>query len=217
MSHDYDRQPSSLESDIVSAGCFLNKGDSGNFKLRGGGSSNVYINMRNALGSPKIFSRIAALLASRLTGTDTGQSISVCGVPHGGVPFAAVAASMAQLPIMGVRRESKSHGVAGLVYGGTGDDVLDCVLIDDVISTGTSLLEVVTLLRELGHKVTRALCVVDRQIGGVTMLQNEGVKVECLTTLARVEAAVGYMRPRSFPSTVNAAATRLLELSLIHI
>jgi len=200
---------SHLETDIISAGCFLNKEDAGNFKLRGGSSSNVYINMRNALGSPKVFSRIAVLLASRLT--VTGGSASVCGVPHGGVPFAAVAASMAQLPIMGVRRESKSHGISGLVYGGTGDDVLDCVLVDDVISTGTSLLEVVVLLRGLGHKVSRALCVVDRQLGGVAMLQSEGVEVECLTTLARIEAAVGYVRPRGFPNPTNAATARLFQ------
>ena len=174
-----------LEADIVAAGCFV-VGERV-FSLRGGGTSNVYIDMRAALGRPAAFGRIARELSLRLVGLGRAATTCVCGVPDGGVAFAAVAGFMAGWPIMGVRRQRKAHGLGGLVYGGLSAGGAECVLIDDVISTGTSLLETVVVLRGEGCKVGRAICIVDRELGGVEKLRGEGVEVECLTTAARIE------------------------------
>jgi len=175
----------SLESDIVSGGCFIIS-SSQVFNLKGGGTSNMYINMRNSLGNPKLFDRLTREISLKI---DNSSNINVCGVPDGGVPFASVAGFLSKNPVLIVRKTEKKHGLGGLVFGGSNENK-DCVLIDDVISTGTSLIEAVDILRKEGYTVKRAIVIVNREMGGVDNLKKNGIDVEYITTATKIEKGI---------------------------
>ena len=77
-----------------------------------------------------------------------------------------------------VRKEAKGHGtgkqIEGEVEAISGAEVL---ALDDVITTGGSTLKAVIALREAGFVVRQALCIIDREEGGVQNLKSEGVEL----------------------------------------
>ena len=76
-----------------------------------------------------------------------------------------------------VRKEPKKHGQRRLIEGNLPDDAR-VVLVDDVITTGGSVIRAVRAVEEEGGKVLKVLCLVDRKEGGAENLAAEGVPLE---------------------------------------
>jgi orotate phosphoribosyltransferase len=83
------------------------------------------------------------------------------------------------LPFLIVRKAAKDYGTANRLEGV--HDEGECVcLIEDVVTSGGALLEAVQALREAGLRVSNAICVVDREEGGVDELARHAVRLRSL-------------------------------------
>ena len=80
-----------------------------------------------------------------------------------------------------VRKEAKTHGAGKLIEGPfeAGDRV---VIVEDVITTGSSALKAVSAVREAGGSIMGLLALVDRQEGGREIIEAAGVAVVSMVT-----------------------------------
>lgn len=121
------------------------------FTWASGLKSPIYTDNRLTFAYPDIRVKIAELLAERIR--DTYPSVSVIGgVATAGIPHATSVANVLRLPLNYVRSKPKDHGRGRQIEGRCekGDKV---VLIDDLISTGGSILKTVEAVQKEGIEV----------------------------------------------------------------
>ena len=148
----------------------------GEFELSHGGTSDYYVDKYLFETDPRCLELIAEAFADRLEG-DT----KLGGVALGGVPLAAATSVAAGVPYVIARKQRKDYGTANLIEGAL-EDGEDVVVVEDIVTTGTSLVDAVEALRDAGATVERALIVVDRQEGGRENVEAAGVEMEALVT-----------------------------------
>ena len=93
---------------------------------------------------------------------------------------AALSGEAAPLRAFIVRKQSKEHGTASLIEGPPLRAADRVMVVDDVITTGGSLLQAVDALDDLQVEVVEALAVVDRQEGGREAIEARGLQVHAL-------------------------------------
>ncbi len=86
-----------------------------------------------------------------------------------------------------MRSEAKKHGLENRVDGPTLREGLPLLLLDDVLTTGGSVLKAVQAVKQLGCKVEKVIVIVDRQEGGRENLEKEGLSVAALLTREELE------------------------------
>lgn len=151
----------------------------GEFTLSSGKTSPYYLNVKQVLCRPKGL-RLACRLTTQILYelglfNDLG---AFCGVAMGGVPLASTLAWLHMShPLLIYRSHKREHGtfaqiegVRNVVANGT------VVLIDDVLTTGGSLVAACEALQKEGLAPSAALTVVDRQEGGESKLSEIGVR-----------------------------------------
>lgn len=108
----------------------------------------------------------------------------ICGVPYTAVPLTTLISTEEDIPMLLKRKEAKAHGTKKLVEGAfmPGDT---CVIIEDVITSGSSILETVNVLRKENLNVTETYVVIDREQGGRKNLENHGIKVKSLYVITQ--------------------------------
>src|SRR5206468_2192878 len=109
------------------------------------------------------------------------EAVRLAGPELGAVPLAASASLASGLPFLIVRGAAKGYGTANRIEG----EVLEgeCVcLVEDVVTSGGAAIEAVEALREAGLRVSNAVCVVDREEGGVDALARAAVRLRSLFT-----------------------------------
>jgi orotate phosphoribosyltransferase len=152
----------------------------GKFKLTSGKESDYYVDIKQAYTDPAILRLMAKELAARMgKGADR-----VAGMELGAIPLVVALSMETGLPFLMVRKGERAHGTGKLVEGNVppGGKV---VVIEDVATTGGSLVKTVERLRAAGAKVERALVIVDRQEGGMEAARTAGI--ELLPVLTRDE------------------------------
>ena len=154
----------------------------GEFRLTSGKISNIYIDLRKLPSYPEAFRKVVKLLVEK-----AGQYSFdyVCGIAIGGLPLATAIAYEMSKPLIYARREKKTHGTMKQLEGdyARGSRIL---IIDDVATTGGTLVDIVNLVKSEGLEVTGALVVVDRGEGAREALRNIGVVLDSLTTLENI-------------------------------
>lgn len=107
----------------------------------------------------------------------------VCGVPYTALPLATMVSLFSEIPMLIRRKEVKAYGTKKLIEGrfSPGDT---CIIIEDVITTGSSVLETIKDLSAEGIVVTDVIVVVDREQGGVRNIEQHAIKVHALFTLS---------------------------------
>lgn len=138
----------------------------GDFTLASGQKSSYYVNSKKVLFHPEAITLVGELLADA---ADDVAFDAVGGLEVGAIPMAA--AVLVALHRRGkfaegffVRKQAKAHGSQELVEGQVkaGDRVL---ILDDVLTTGTSALNAVRAVEALGASVVRVVCICDRLQG----------------------------------------------------
>ena len=151
----------------------------GDFTLSSGKKSNYYINMKKSITEPEILSTISKLITSKL---DLKEVDKVAGPALGAVPIATAVSLESKLPLLMIRKEKKGYGTSKLIEGelNEGDNV---IVVEDVSTTGGSLLKAIKAINENGGNVTRAFVVVDREEGAIEAFEKEGIKLEPLISV----------------------------------
>jgi len=157
----------------------------GTFKLASGLLSSYYVDLRLIPSDPEAFQRTIAMYRSIIEPNLIKHVQRLAGVPTAGIAYAAVLALNLSKPLLYVRKELKEHGrdrrIEGLLR--PGDKVL---ALDDVSTTGKSIIEAAEAIRAEGGIVEDAVVLLDRQQGGEANLRKIGVKLHAFTTMRHV-------------------------------
>ena len=148
----------------------------GEFTLTSGKKSNIYVDLRPLPSFPEEFMKIATEMSKRMNG-----DFGICGVAVGGLPLATAVAIISRRPLIYVRKEKKEHGTESLLEGSL--NMRSYVIIDDVATTGGSILNAARIVRNYGSDVKEAWVVVDRMQGAAESLKEEGIELKSLATL----------------------------------
>ncbi|MBR0271199.1 MAG: orotate phosphoribosyltransferase [Methanobrevibacter sp.] len=148
----------------------------GDFTLSSGKKSDYYINMKKAITEPEILSTIAKLITEMIAEDGIDK---VAGPALGAVPIATAVSLESKTPLLMIRKEKKGYGTSKLIEGelNSGDNV---IVVEDVTTTGGSLLKAIKAIQDNGGNVTRAFVVVDRQEGAIEAFEEEGIALEPL-------------------------------------
>jgi len=157
----------------------------GTFKLASGLLSPYYVDLRLIPSYPEAFQQTIDMYRSVLEPDLVKRAQRFAGVPTAGIAYAAVLALNLSKPLLYVRKEQKEHGrekkVEGLLQ--PGDKVL---ILDDVVTTGKSLLEAAEAIRGEGGIVDDAVVLLDRQQGAEANLRKKRMKLHAFTTMRRI-------------------------------
>jgi orotate phosphoribosyltransferase len=151
----------------------------GEFTLTSGKKSHFYLDIKKAIAEPQNLSLIARLITLRHVG---GVDV-VAGPELGAIPIVASVSLRSGLPFVMIRKGERAHGTGKPIEGDlkSGDKVL---LIDDVATSGGSLVKSIEAIEETGAEVTLVTCVVDRLEGASELLRSEaGVELSPLLTI----------------------------------
>ncbi len=147
----------------------------GSFTLRSGVVSDQYFDKYRFESDPALLRDIAEALAPLLPeGVD-----ALAGLELGGVPLAVALSQVTRLPAVFVRKEAKTYGTCQLAEGADIDGQR-LLVVEDVVTSGGQVIESCGDLRERGAVVTDAVCVIDRQAGGVERLAGIGIELRAL-------------------------------------
>ncbi|AAB86326.1 MAG: orotate phosphoribosyltransferase [Methanothermobacter sp.] len=148
------------EMDVVQRGKFI---------LSSGRESDYYVDIKRAVTEPAVLDVIARLIADA-----AGEVDRIAGPALGAVPIATAVSLYSRKPLLMIRKEKKGYGTSKLIEGDLqkGDRV---AVVEDVTTTGGSLLKAVRAIQENGGIVEKAFVIVDREEGAVDEFKREGI------------------------------------------
>ena len=152
----------------------------GDYTLSSGKKSPYYIDLRQTISSPITMDWIANSL-TRIILNEIGKDKidRILGVPTAGVPFATVVSQKLGLPLIYYRQARKEHGVRKKIEGilERNDRVL---VVDDLITTGESVIEAAEVVRDQGGVVNELVVLLDREQGGQQRLRSSRIEPHVL-------------------------------------
>jgi orotate phosphoribosyltransferase len=157
--------------------------------------SPIYCDNRLTLSYPEIRKKIAAGLAEIITDKFPGTEL-VAGTATAGIPHAAWVSEVLNLPMCYVRSKAKEHGKGNQIEGKAvkGQKV---VVVEDLISTGGSVITAVEALRQAGCEVLGVVSIFTYELAkGSQRLEEADITAYSLTnysTLVEVASEKGYI------------------------
>jgi uridine monophosphate synthetase len=152
----------------------------GDYILASGKKSPYYIDLRQTISSPITMDWIGNAL-TRIVINEIGKDKidKILGVPTAGVPFATVVSQKLAIPLIYYRQARKEHGVRKKIEG-----ILDrndrVLIIDDLITTGESVIESAEVVRDQGGVVNELAVLLDREQGGKERLRSSRIEPHVL-------------------------------------
>ena len=158
----------------------------GDFTLASGKKSPYYIDLRLVPSFPIEYRKMIKGLQNMIA-EDVGLENfhSLVSVPTGGLVVAASLAIEIVKPIIYVRKETKEHGTGKSVKGVTCQD-MKLLMIEDVVTSGGSVIKAIKSIKEEKMTVTDAYAIVDRMEGATEALLVEDVKLHSLLTIKQI-------------------------------
>lgn len=127
-------------------------------KLRSGVTANFYCDIKKAYGYPDVLNaltdEVGTLLAEGIT--------CVAASGYGGLPLASLVAAKFNKKFIAVRDRSKGHGKGGFIDGYIPTEKDNITIIDDVLTTGSSIKETYAILAETKANIKNAIIIVKR-------------------------------------------------------
>nr|MDO8076815.1 orotate phosphoribosyltransferase [Candidatus Freyarchaeota archaeon] len=156
----------------------------GEFTLTSGKKSPFYIDMRLFISYPDIFDKLCEIYA-KIISEEISEVDKIAGVPTSGLPIATLVSHKLRLPLMYVRKEPKAHGKARMIEGvlNPNDNV---VLVDDLVTSGKSLINAARAIMESGGIVKHAVALLDREQGGRENLEKEGIVLHTIISISQL-------------------------------
>ena len=158
----------------------------GNFTLTSGKNSSYYIDLRLVPSYPHQFRKMIKNLQNLIiekTGLDNFDSLA--SVPTGGLVVASALAIEVVKPLIYVRNKPKEHGTTKSIEGKTSAG-MKVVMVDDVATTGTSVLNGIKQLKESGLLISDVYVIINRLEGADKALDDMGVQIHQLTDILEI-------------------------------
>jgi uridine monophosphate synthetase len=173
-----DAHLASLADQLLSAGCIK----FGEFTLKSGLTSPIYIDLRQIITYPKLLQQIANAYLPVLRPL---SFVRLAGLPYAAIPIATAISLAGNYPMIYPRKEAKSYGTKAEIEGeyNAGDTV---VVIDDLATTGGSKFEAIEKLTGAGLVVRDVVVLVDRQSGAKESLAQAGYSMHAVLTIGQL-------------------------------
>ena len=119
----------------------------GYFLLRNGKTSKYYFDMKNLVSHPELLSEIGDMIYIKFIKDKLSKynNIRICGVPLGGVPISTYISTKYNIPMIMLRDKVKNYGTQKQIEGEYKESD-NCIIIEDVITTGSSVKESLSIL-----------------------------------------------------------------------
>ena len=158
----------------------------GNFTLASGKNSPYYIDLRLVPSYPHQFRKMIKNLQNLIdkkTGLENFDAL--VSVPTGGLVIASALAIETVKPLIYVRNKSKEYGTSKLIEGKLSSN-MKLVMIDDVATTGNSILNGIKQLQEAGSIISESYVIVNRLENANKLMDSVGVKLYQLTDILEI-------------------------------
>jgi len=158
----------------------------GDFTLASGKKSPYYVDLRLVPSFPHQFRKIIKYLQGEIIkeiGLDKFDSL--VSVPTGGLVIASALAIETVKPLIYVRNKPKDYGTSKSIEGKIWEG-LKVVMIDDVATTGGSIVNGIKSLTEAKIKVEDAYVIVNRMEGAEEALKEQGVTLHSITNVMQI-------------------------------
>ena len=164
-----------LADDLLKSNCVR----FGEFTLKSGKKSPIYLDLRRLVSYPQILKRVARAYANVLRGIEFDR---IAGIPYAALPIATAASMELNKPLIYPRREVKEYGTKAAIEGEyhAGETV---VVLDDLTTTGETKFEAIEKLTSVGLHVREIVVLIDRAQGAKELLARAGYTLQAVTTL----------------------------------
>jgi uridine monophosphate synthetase len=169
---------SALADGLLEAGCIK----FGEFTLKSGLQSPIYVDLRQIISFPKLLADVAQAYLPTLSKL---QFSRIAGLPYAAIPIATAISLAGNYPMIYPRKEVKSYGTKAEIEGEyhAGERV---VVIDDLATTGGSKFEAIEKLIGAGLVVKDVVVLIDRQSGAKESLEQAGHSLHAVLTISQL-------------------------------
>ncbi len=156
----------------------------GDYILHSGKKSPYYVDLRQSISDPISMDWISNSLA-RIVINEIGEDKTdkILGVPTAGVPFATIISQKMAKPMLYYRKERKEHGVRKKIEGDMQRNER-IVMVDDLITTGQSVIDAAIAAREQGGVVNELVVLLDREQGGKENIRAQNIEPHVLFNIS---------------------------------
>jgi uridine monophosphate synthetase len=154
----------------------------GEFKLHSGKISPIYIDLRLLASYPYALRQAAAAYRTVL---EKLQFDIITTAPLAGLPIGTAVSLDMDIPLVYPRKTAKAYGSGKLVEG-KWEEGQTAVVIDDVTTSGDSILQTITAVQSVGLRVTDAVLLIDRQQSGADNIRAAGYNFHAVITLTEI-------------------------------